>query len=173
MGVSRLLKVKVKVRSLSCVWLFATPWTVAYQASPSMRFFRQEYRSGLPFLGCWECSICWFACWLQEGGRAQLLKEWHGLLFSCSVVSNSFATLWTVAHQAPLSIGFPRQEYWSGLPFPSPEDLPDPGMEPVSPAFPGGFFPAKTPGKPSGMAWGHNIKWLEATRSKMAMSCLL
>ena len=42
------------------------------------------------------------------------------------------ATLWTVAHQAPLSMGFSRQEYWSGLPFPSPEDLPKPGIEPMS-----------------------------------------
>ena len=46
-----------------------------------------------------------------------------------------FATLWTVAHQAPLSMGFSRQEYWSGLPFPFPGDLPDPGMEPRSPAL--------------------------------------
>ena len=44
-------------------------------------------------------------------------------------------TPWTVAHQAPLSMGFSRQEYWSGLAFPSPWDLPDPGMEPVSPAL--------------------------------------
>ena len=44
-------------------------------------------------------------------------------------------TLWTVAHQAPPSMGFSRQEYWSGLPFPSPGDLPDPGMEPRSPAL--------------------------------------
>ena len=43
-----------------------------------------------------------------------------------------FATLWTVACQAPLSMGFSRQEYWSGLPYPPPEDLPDPGTEPVS-----------------------------------------
>ena len=42
------------------------------------------------------------------------------LLFSCSVVSDSFVTAWTLAHQAPVSVGFPRQEYWSGLPFPSP-----------------------------------------------------
>ena len=48
-------------------------------------------------------------------------------------MSDSFATLWTVAHWAPLSTGFPRQEYWSGLPFPSPGDLPDPGIEPTSP----------------------------------------
>ena len=44
-----------------------------------------------------------------------------------------FATLWTVAHQAPPSMGFSRQEHWSGLPFPSPGDLPDPGIEPRSP----------------------------------------
>ena len=46
-----------------------------------------------------------------------------------------FATPWTVAYQAPQSIGFSRQEYWSGLPFPSPGDLPDPGIKPRSPAL--------------------------------------
>ena len=70
------------------------------------------------------------------------------LLFSCSVMFNSFATPWTVAHQAPLSIGFPRQEYWSELPFPSPGDLPDPEIEPTSPAPAGGFLTTKPPGKP-------------------------
>ena len=47
-----------------------------------------------------------------------------------------FVSLWAAAHQAPLSIGFSRQEYWSRSPFPSPEDLPDPGTEPTSPASP-------------------------------------
>ena len=47
-----------------------------------------------------------------------------------------FVTLWTVAHQAPLSMEFPRQEYWSGLPSPSPGDLPRPGNEPASPTSP-------------------------------------
>ena len=54
-----------------------------------------------------------------------------------------FVTPWTVAHQAPLSLGFPRQEYWIGLPFPPPGDLPDPGIIPVSlvsPALTGRFF---------------------------------
>ena len=54
-----------------------------------------------------------------------------------------FVTPWTVAHQAPLSMGFSRQEYWSGLPCPSPRDLPGPGVEPKSvksPALAGGFF---------------------------------
>ena len=46
-----------------------------------------------------------------------------------------FATPWTVAYQAPLSMGFSKQEYWSGLPFPSPEDLPDPGIEPRPPTL--------------------------------------
>ena len=59
-----------------------------------------------------------------------------------------FATPWTIAHQAPLSRVFPRQEYWSGLPFPPPGDLPDPDIEPASLALAGRFFTAKPPGKP-------------------------
>ena len=61
---------------------------------------------------------------------------------------NSFATPWTVACQAPLSMGFPRQEYWSGLPFPPPGDLPSPGIEPASAALAGRFFTTEPPGKP-------------------------
>jgi len=63
-------------------------------------------------------------------------------------VSGSFATLWTATCQAPLSMGFSRQKYWSGLPFPSPEDLPQVGTEPTSPALEGGFFYQEPPGKP-------------------------
>ena len=55
-------------------------------------------------------------------------------------MSDSFVTLWAVACQASLSIGFPRQEYWSQLPFPSPGDLTDPGIELVSPELAGRFF---------------------------------
>ena len=51
-----------------------------------------------------------------------------------------FATLRTAARQVPLSMGFSRQEYWSGLPYPLPGDLPHPGTEPKSPALAGGFF---------------------------------
>ena len=61
-------------------------------------------------------------------------------------MSDSFATPCTVACQAPLSMGFSRQEYWSGLPFPFPEDLPGPGIEPMSPALAGEFFIAETTG---------------------------
>ena len=58
-------------------------------------------------------------------------------------------TLCTIACQSPLSKGFPRQEYWSGLPFSSPGHLPDPGIESVSPAFAGGFFATEPQGKPT------------------------
>ena len=64
-------------------------------------------------------------------------------------MSYSFATPRTVARRTPLSMGFPRQEYWSGLPFPSPGDLPDPGIEPTSPASAGRFFTTALPGKDS------------------------
>ena len=63
----------------------------------------------------------------------------------------TLVTSWTIAHQAPLSMGLSRQGYWSGLPFPPSGDRPYPGMETVSPASPslvGGFFITKSPGKP-------------------------
>ena len=59
-----------------------------------------------------------------------------------------FVTPWTEASQAPLSMGFSRQEYWSGLPFPSLGYLPGPGTEPTSPVLAGGFFTDEPPGKP-------------------------
>ena len=63
-------------------------------------------------------------------------------VLSCFSPVSLFVTQWTVAYQAPLSVGFSRQEYWSGLPCPSPGDLPNPGIESRSPAFAGGFFTA-------------------------------
>ena len=78
----------------------------------------------------------------------------HIYMSICCLVTKScltFATLWTRAHQAPLSMGFPRQEYWSGYLFPPPGDLPDPGNEPkslMSPALPGRFFTIQPPVKP-------------------------
>ena len=71
-----------------------------------------------------------------------------GLLFSRSVVSRLFVNLWTVALEVPLSVGFPRHEYRSGLPLPSPGDLPDPGVEPSSPALQADSIPSEPPGKP-------------------------
>ena len=91
-----------------------------------------------------------------------------------------FVTPWTVAHQAPPSMGFSRQEYWSGLPFPSPGDLPDPGIKPRSPTFQADALTSEPPGNLhrtiqfrffSNTEWGvgldyHDIVWfaLETNR---------
>ena len=75
------------------------------------------------------------------------VKEDEGL----SLVAKScliLVTPWTVAHQAPLSMGFSRQEHWSGLPFPPPGNLPNPGIQSASPALAGGFFTTEPCGKP-------------------------
>ena len=69
------------------------------------------------------------------------------LSFSCSVMSDFFATSWTVACQVPLSMGFPRQEYWSRLPFSSPGDLPNPGIRPQSPELQADSLPSEPPGE--------------------------
>ena len=88
---------------LSCVQLFAIPWTVAHQVPLSMEFSRQEYWSGLPF----PSPI--HACMLSHFGHVHL-----------------FATPWTVACQTPLSVGVLQARIWSGLPSPPPEDLLNP-----------------------------------------------
>ena len=90
-----------------------------------------------------------FAIELLACVRAQSCLSHHVLLF---------VTPWDVAYQAPLSMGFPRQEYWSGLSCPPPGDLPDPGIEPrsfASPALAGRFFSTVPPGKPQlSCHWG-------------------
>ena len=78
---------------------------------------------------------------------ASALSEYCHSVLSRSVMSDS-ATPWTVAYQALPSMGFSRQEYWSGLPFPSPGDLPNPGIEPRSPALQTDALPSEPPGKP-------------------------
>ena len=72
--------------------------------------------------------------------------------FSCVRL---FATPWTVACQAPLSTGFSRQESWSGLPFPSPGGLPNPGVKPQSPALQADSLPSEPPGKPKDTGVGN------------------
>ena len=97
---------------------------------------------------------CVFVCWIID--KYSLVRENY---VACKLPPDTnamqlllsrvrlFATPWTIAHQAPLSVGFSRQEYWSGLPFPSPGNLPDPGIKTVSPAFTDGFFTTEPPGK--------------------------
>ena len=146
---------------LSHVQLFTAPWTVAHQAPLSMDFSRQEYWSGLPFpspgdlpnpeIESSSCTTGRFVTLSHLGSPSNLLfMKWKHMSKDLSenvhsnFVENSlkmlshfsrvwlFGTLWTVAHQAVLFMGFSKQEYWSGLPFPSPGDLPDTGMEPMS-----------------------------------------
>ena len=118
--------------------LFATPWTVAHLASLSMGFSRQEYWSGLPCPSPGDLldpgiELASFMSPAVAGGffttSATIVKA-----KSLSRV-RLFVTPWTVAYQASQSMEFSRQEYWSGLPFPSPGDLPNPGIEPGSPTL--------------------------------------
>ena len=94
------------------------------------------------------------------------------LLLSCQVVSSSFVTPWTVACQAPLSMEFPRQEYWSGLPFSSPGDIPHPAIELVSAALQTDSLPLSHQGSPGCLSTDRNTqnsaesacKWLSSPR---------
>ena len=127
----------------SCIQPFATLWTIAHQPPLSMGFFRQEYWSGLPFPssedlpnpGIEAASLLSPAL---SGRFFTTSATWKALVTKVKVKLLSyvwlFTTPWTVAHQAPQSMEFSRQECWSGLPFPSPGDLPNPGIEPGFPA---------------------------------------
>ena len=120
----------------------ATPWTIAHQAPLSMGFSRQEYWSGLPFPSPGDLAnpgikpgspALQADDLLTELWRKSSIDIWYWHQFSWLTQScPTLATPWTIAHKDPLSVGFPRQEYWSGLPFPSPGDLPNPGTEPRS-----------------------------------------
>ena len=78
-----------------------------------------------------------------------MTQQFHSWVYACMLSCiQLFATLWTVAHQAPLSMEFFRQEYWSLLPFLTPGDLPNPGIKSTSPALVGSFFTIVPPGKP-------------------------
>ena len=79
---------------------------------------------------------------IKQGEVSQKVNE------SVNQLCPTLTILWAVAHQAPLTIGFQRQEYWSGLPFPSPGDLPNPGIKPGSPASQADTLPSESPGKP-------------------------
>ena len=90
------------------------------------------------------------ASWFQAATQPLRVALPRGcLVCCCCLVAKSCLTPWTMAHQAPVSMAFSRQEYWSGLPFPSPGALPDPGAEPASSALAGRFFTVQPPGKPN------------------------
>ena len=109
-----------------------------------------------------------------SGGLQLRLERWVRVcmcVYAHSVLSDS-VTPWTVARQAPLSMGFPREEYWSGLPFLSPGDLSDPGIRPTSPEFEGRFFSTEPSGKPQEVNRGpimQGLKLLERVWTLRAM----
>ena len=84
-----------------------------------------------------------------------------------------FVTTWTVAYQASLSMGFSRQEYWSGLPFPPLGDLPNPETEPRSPGLQADALPSEPPGKPSkGPHTKEEIQWRSLKKIRKYIHCL-
>ena len=94
------------------------------------------------------------------------------LLFSCLVTSDYFANLGTVAPQAPLSMGLPRLEFWNGLPFSSPGDLPDAEIESVSPSLAGGFFTTEPSGKSGdNFTWFHVKSFLNSVIASASIKC--
>ena len=121
-----------------------TPRTVACQALLSKEFSRQEYWSGLPFPSPGDLPNPGIKPRSSALHEDSLPSEPFRSDQSLSHV-RLFVTPWTIAYQAPWSMEFSRQEYWSGLPFPSPGDLPNPGIEPGVPALQA--LPSEPPGK--------------------------
>ena len=112
--------------------------------------------------GCWGPGMkgtdsgqtTWM--WIQPPSLRSSVTYWRSIMCEVCVLSPTLVTPWTIAHQALLSMGFSRQECWSGLPCPSPGDLPDPGIKLMSLAFPAsadGFFTTVSPGKPKDLLY--------------------
>ena len=108
-----------------CLWLYKKAWTRKKYIYIYIFFFF--------LIGLID------ALFLKSGSTLPIVKSLSRVLL--------FAARWTVAYHVPLLMGFSRQEYWSGLPFPSPGDLPDPGIEPRSPALQADALPSEPPGK--------------------------
>ena len=140
------------VQLLSRVQLFATPWTVARQVPLSMGFPRQEFWSGLPIpppedLPNPGIKLASLVSLPLAAGFFTAGTTWE-IKWKLPSFIQLFLTPWIVARQAILSMEFSRQEYWSGLPFPSPGDLPDPGIEPGSPALQADSLPSELSAPP-------------------------
>ena len=127
------------------------------------------------------CSMpmVWEDCKLPQGkdptccAQYFIISVWHRVWFTmgdfpCSVAQSclSLFTLWTVAQQAPLSLEFSRQEYWSRLPFPPPGDLSNSGIEPTSSILTGSLFSHEPPGKP--LEWVPNTSLLHKRMRNLA-----
>ena len=145
-----------EVKSLSRAWLVATPWTVACtKLLCPWDFLGKSTGVGCHFL-LQESSrprdrtqVSWivdrrFTIWAtRESDKGEVAQS---CLTLCDPMDSNL-------HQAPQSMGFSRQEYWSGLPFPSPGNLPDPGIKPRSPTLSTDALPSEPPGKPWCYCW--------------------
>ena len=142
------------IPSNKSLYLYTYEFVYTYKSSGPLLVSRTGYRYALVFL------LVLFL--------GQTLINTLPLKYCCSLV----ATAWTVAHQAPLSMGFPRQEYWSGLPFPSPGDLFNSGIEPAFLALAGRFFITEPPGKPT-LKFVHTHPGQYPEIKKVDLSCNL
>ena len=141
---------------LSCVQLFVTPWSGVCLAPLSMGFSRQDYWSGLPFSspgnppnpGIELASPALTGGFFTIESPSSVVVIWFVCVWTLSCVQ-LFETPWAVALQAPPSMGFCRQEYWSGLPFPPPGDLLTQGSDPSLLHGQADSLPSESPGKPS------------------------
>ena len=122
-----------------------------FEQAPGVGDWQEAWRDGVHGITkSWSQRSNWTELinTTETPGRKQLVIIIHTGVLSCIWL---FVTAWVVAHQAPLSMGFSRQEYWSGLPFPSPDDLPNLGIELASSEFSalvGGFFTTEAPAQP-------------------------
>ena len=126
--------------------LKSVPESLPHLVLRSLHYFHLDYHCIHPLSG----SICLPPVYILYFSPSQHLL--FSILYAHAQSLSRvwlFETPWTVTHQAPLSLKFSRQEYLSGLPFPTPEDLPDPGTEHRSPALQAVSLPSEPPGKPS------------------------
>ena len=119
-------------------WVRKIPWRRSLANHSTILGWRTPWTEEPGSYSPWGC---------KELDTAELL----GMKVKVKLISHVwlFVNPWTVAHQVPLSMGFSRQENWSGLPFPSPGDLSDPGIEPQSPALQEDALTSEPPGKPT------------------------
>ena len=131
-----------------------------------MGFPRQEYWSGVPFPSPGDLPHPGIEPWSPALTGGFLTTEPPGMCVCAQSFSRVqiFVIPWTVARQAPPSMEFPGQEYWSGVPFPPPGHPPDPGIEPTSLALAGGLFTAGSPGKQQ-ITWAADDYTLNSSES--------